>query len=83
VLAASLAATQWVHPACGYIIWVGTSIWAGWDAHQIGLSKYKLNVATSPATTFLGCLLLWIVIFPWYLVNKGKIARGVALPKTA
>jgi hypothetical protein len=57
---------------------VTTSIWAASDATKIGLHKYRLDVMTSSVTTLLGCLLLWIVCFPWYLANKGKIQRGEA-----
>ncbi len=62
---------------------VGTSIWAGLDAGRIELSKYKVGGPTGPAITVIGCLLLWIVVFPWYLVNKGKIARGTVRLKSA
>jgi len=67
-----------IHPALGWAIFFGTSIWAGVDASKIELKKYKVGGPTGPAVTIIGCLLLWIVVFPWYLVNKGKIARGEA-----
>lgn len=67
-----------IHPALGWAIFLGTSIWAGVDASKIELKKYKVGGPTSSAVTVIGCLLLWIVVFPWYLVNKGKIERGEA-----
>ena len=67
-----------IHPVLGFAIFLGTSIWAGVDANKIELKKYKVGGPTNPALTVIGCLLLWIVVFPWYLVNKGRIARGEA-----
>ena len=63
--------------ATALILW-GTSIWAAVDAHKIGLKKYKVSGPTGAVSTLILCLLLWIIVFPWYLVNKGKIARGEA-----
>lgn len=81
ILAAWIFLALAIHPSLGYAIFLGTTIWAGIDASKINLSKYKVGGPTSPAVTVIGCLLLWIVVFPWYLVNKGKIARGEALLK--
>lgn len=61
-----------------FILVVATSIWAARDARKIELHKYRVRGVTSEMTTLLGCLLFWIVFFPWYLVNKGKIQRGEA-----
>lgn len=80
LLVAILVASQ-VHAAFGSLIVLGTTIWAGIDASKIELRKYKLNGVTSPATTVVACLLLWVIAFPWYLINKGKIARGEAMLK--
>ena len=60
---------------------VATSIWAAFDASKIGLRKYRVGGATSPVFTLLGCIVLWIIFFPWYLVNKGKIQRGEVMLK--
>ena len=78
ILAVWMAGAIYVHPAIGYAIFFGTSMWAGWDAHRMGLSRYKLGGPTSVASTVLGCLLLWVVVFPWYLINRGKIRSGKA-----
>jgi len=67
-----------IRPEAAYIVILITALWAAIDAHRIGLSKYKVGGPTGPVITFLGCVLLWIIVFPWYLVNKGKIARGEA-----
>lgn len=62
----------------GVVFFLGTIIWATVDAQKIELKKYQLHGITTPFNTFLGCLLLWLIAFPWYLINKGKIARGEA-----
>ncbi|MGI5924524.1 MAG: SHOCT domain-containing protein [Lentisphaeria bacterium] len=67
-----------IHPLLGFVLLIGTIIWAGNDAKKIELNKYKLNGVTTPMNTVICCILLWVVAFPWYLVNKGKIARGEA-----
>jgi hypothetical protein len=67
-----------IHPFLGFAILVGSTIWAGVDAGKIEIKKYKVGGPTTPAWTVIGCLLFWIVVFPWYLVNKGKIVRGEA-----
>lgn len=52
-----------------------TSIWAGLDAQKLGAGKLKLGglADTSPAGWFAGCLLLWIVVFPLYLITRPKL----------
>lgn len=50
------------------LIVLGTSIWVARDAPQHGLSW----------TWGLGCLALWIVAFPWYLVERGKRRQRAA-----
>lgn len=70
------------NPAISWGIVLVTALWAGYDAARINLSKYKVGGTTGPVMTVIGCLLLWIVVFPWYLVNRGKILRGEAVLKT-
>ena len=55
---------------------VVTSIWVGVDSSGLmrGLSKEerkKIGGARSPAEWVIGCLLLWIIGFPWYLSKRG------------
>lgn len=76
VLAIWILAAVAIHPALGWAVFLGSSIWAGVDAGKIQLKKYKVGGPSSPAITVIGCLLLWVVVFPWYLINKGKILRG-------
>jgi len=51
-------------------------IWAGIDSSKIELKKYKTSLSCSPFVLFLGCLLVWIIVFPWYLIVRGKIKSG-------
>lgn len=68
----------------GSIMWLmilGTSIWAAVDSVKVGTKNYKTGISAGPAVVLIGCLLLWIVVFPWYLISKGKIERGEAVLK--
>jgi len=70
------------------LIIVGTSIWMGLDAQAIGYNqptydKYtgkRTDKADPPFAWFLGGLLLWIVVFPWYLSKRpGYKAQAAAI----
>ncbi|MEJ2367122.1 MAG: hypothetical protein P8Z49_01905 [Acidobacteriota bacterium] len=64
---------QWL---IGLIV-VGTSLWVLVDALNIGVKRGQMKgVASSgPVTWAVGCLLLWIIIFPWYLIVRNKYKR--------
>jgi hypothetical protein len=49
---------------------VGTTVWVGIDASQRDWSHNSF--ANRPWKWVLGSLLLWIVVFPLYLVQRGK-----------
>ncbi len=54
---------------------VGTSIWVLFDAKQIGVKKGQMKggvVDNGPVGWFFGSLLLWIVVFPLYLVKRSE-----------
>src|SRR3954471_23454205 len=53
------------------LVVVGTSIWVMVDATSRGLSW----------TWGLGCLALWIVAFPMYLVERSKTVRTLPGPR--
>ena len=55
------------------------SIWAAWDSSRIQLRKYKSLISTSPLLLFLGLIILWIPIFPIYLVMRQRIKKGTAV----
>ncbi len=71
-----------VSPILPWLFWVGTSVWAGVDAKRIGLSKYQVSGPAGATTAVLGCLLLWIVVFPWYLANRSKVSSGAVPLRT-
>jgi hypothetical protein len=48
------------------LVVVGTTIWVGVDA-----SKRDWRGGSGTATWVIGCILLWIVVFPMYLVKRG------------
>jgi hypothetical protein len=49
------------------LVVVGTTIWVGLDA-----SKRDWRGGSGTATWVVGCILLWIVIFPIYIVKRGR-----------
>src|SRR4051812_6782248 len=52
---------------------LGSSIWVLVDAGQRDWSGDSF--ASSPLVWFFGCLFLWIVIFPVYLIRRGRAPR--------
>ena len=59
----------------------GTALWAAIDSKKIQLKRYKSGISYGPVVLFIGCALLWIIAFPWYLVMRYKIRTGTALLK--
>lgn len=60
------------------LVVVGTTIWVGVDA-----SRRDWSGRTGTAGWVIGCILLWIVFFPYYLVVRGKVPlkeAGAAAP---
>lgn len=58
-----------------------TSLWASYDAGKIKATRYRSRfLKPSPGWVFGGCLLLWIVVFPWYLYFRTHVLAGVAIP---
>jgi len=56
------------------VVVVGSSVWVYKDVNKIGV--YIKGVG--PVGWLLGCLFLWIFMFPYYLIS-----RGAALAKSA
>lgn len=50
------------------LVVIGTTIWVGVDASNRDFGPK----GTSTATWVVGCLLLWIVVFPMYLFKRGN-----------
>jgi hypothetical protein len=58
------------------LVVIGTTIWVGIDA-----SQREWSDGFSPAAWVLGVLLLWILVFPYYLVRRGKAPlKGSSAP---
>jgi hypothetical protein len=58
------------------VIVLGTSIWAGFDAQaMIAKGVDKKSLGGGPVAIFLGCLLIWIIVFPYYLVKRSNAKR--------
>jgi len=50
------------------------SIWVYLDARELGMKRYKLGLGpTGPLSSAILVLLLWVVFFPWYLINKDRV----------
>ena len=76
VLAAIVAAlipTWW----SGLIVVGSSSIWAAWDSSRIGLHRYRSQMANEPVVVLFMCVVLWLLCFPWYLVIRQGIKRGL------
>jgi len=67
------------------IIILFTSIWVYTDAKKIGAGGFNANSFTgmSPIGWFLACLLLWIVVFPLYLIKRNDIMQNNEFMETA
>jgi hypothetical protein len=57
-----------------------TSIWAAIDSFRIDLQAYKTRIALHPMILFNLMYLLWVPLFPWYLVVRTRIMAGT-LPR--
>jgi len=58
-----------------FLVVIVTSIWVFIDANKIGARKGLITgfADMGPVGWFFVCLLLWIIGFPLYLINRGKI----------
>lgn len=55
------------------LVVIGTTIWVGFDAHARGHGVVGWVV---------GCLLLWIVVFPAYLVKRKSAPSAAPAPRS-
>jgi hypothetical protein len=59
---------------------VGTAIWVDQDARKLiaaGASKSQLG--NSPLTWGIATILVWIIVFPWYLLKRRDIRRELGI----
>ena len=55
------------------IMILGTALWAAIDSSKIQLKRYKSGISYGPVVIFLCFLFLWIVAFPWYLIDRKSV----------
>ena len=60
-----------------FLVVIGSSIWVVADAKSIGIRKGQIKGFSDlgPWGWFFACLLLWIVGFPLYLVQRSEYKR--------
>ena len=56
----------------GLVVVIGTTIWVGFDHGKIQRLYGDEWISPGPWRWIDGCLLLWIVFFPWYLVSRSR-----------
>ena len=67
---------SWVAPVVLLIVVLATDVWAYREAHARRAAGQSVIASVGPVTIstpeqwFLGCLLLWIFVFPLYLVAR-------------
>ena len=62
--------------ALGALVVLGSALWVSWDSSRIRIRDYNTRLAGHPIALFFGAYILWIVVFPWYLVVRSKIRAG-------
>lgn len=62
-------------PALPAFVVIGTALWVYFDAKKLGLSRYRTGLI-SPEVATIGCFLIWIAAFPWYLSTRRRILAG-------
>jgi hypothetical protein len=70
-----------IHFGVTWIMVLGTALWAAIDSSKIHLQRYKSGISYGPVVLFIGCALLWVIGFPWYLLMRYKIKNGTAILK--
>lgn len=73
VLVGTLLPTWW----SGIIVVGLSSVWAAWDSSRIGLHRYQSQMANEPVVVLFMCVALWLLCFPWYLIIRQGIKRGL------
>jgi hypothetical protein len=70
-----------IHFGVTWIMVLSTALWSAIDSSKIHLQRYKSGIAYGPVVLFIGCALLWVIGFPWYLSMRYKIKNGTAILK--
>lgn len=67
-----------LNPAVILLLWVCTTLWVGIDSYDLmrnisGVERKQIDVVVRSSVMWVvGCVLLWIVVFPWYLLKRQK-----------
>jgi hypothetical protein len=67
-------------PGLTLVVVFTTAIVAAWDSWQMRYSEYEGG--NNPLIVFLGCLVMWLVVLPWYLGRRWRISHGT-MPRRA
>ena len=82
LLVGSIAVEYFTGLPVVWLLILGSALWAAYDARITQPWRYRTGLANRPPMIFVGVLLLWIVVLPWYLIVRGRI-RGGTLPLKA
>jgi hypothetical protein len=62
-------------PLAAFMV-IGSALWVYFDSRKLGLARYRTGLM-NPEVATIGCFLMWIVAFPWYLNTRHRIRLGV------
>jgi hypothetical protein len=54
-----------------------SSAWVVRDAERRGLREVEPRLAHHRLVLFIGCVVLWVVAFPWYLTVRGREGKAL------
>ena len=59
------------------LIVIGTSIWVAYDsnANKVAIDKKPYSLNNGAFAWLISCILLWLAIFPYYLVKRSKVVQ--------
>lgn len=63
------------------VVWaaiIASSLCASIVSSRLEFRKYKTALSNSPVVIFIGHLLCWVVVFPWFLTVRDQIMEGTA-----
>ncbi len=68
---------EYVFPLGSSLLVLTTSVWVALDARKHRIPTYgdTYNINTGAFCWFLGCILIWIIAFPSYLIRRAAVLR--------
>jgi hypothetical protein len=63
------------------LVVLATAIWVDRDARKLvaaGATKSQMG-GNAPLTWSIATILVWIIVFPWYLVKRGQVRRELGI----